>query len=117
MASLYVKILVIALIFVGEALSILAELYGAKAFSSSPFAQVFLKFLPIMVLSVLLLLAGYMLGLKSFQNIWIVSVISITSILIVEPVLAYTIFKQMPTKGALIGLILGAAGFVAAIFL
>jgi hypothetical protein len=38
---------------------------------------------------------------------------SITSILIIEPLIAYLVLKQLPTKGALIGLILGALGFAA----
>ena len=53
---------------------------------------------------------------KAFKNIWIVSVISITSILLIEPVLAYFIFDQLPTKGAAIGLVLGAIGLYLALF-
>jgi hypothetical protein len=117
MNSLYTKILVIALIFAGEALSIYAEMYGAKMYAISPFLQTILKLLLVIAVAGGFLVAGYMFGFNVFKNIWIVSVISITSILIVEPILAYTIFKQLPTKGALIGLILGAAGFVSALFI
>jgi len=62
------------------------------------------------------LIAGYMLGFNAFKNIWIVSVASITSILIVEPILAWTIFHQIPTIGTIIGFILGAIGLFLSIF-
>ncbi len=57
-------------------------------------------------------IAGYILGYKSFQNIWIVSALSITSILIIEPILGYALFQQLPTKGAFLGLILAVIGFI-----
>lgn len=62
------------------------------------------------------LLAGYMLGIKAFNNIWIVSAVSISSILILEPIVAYSVFRQIPTKGAFIGFLLGAAGLIIALF-
>ncbi len=58
------------------------------------------------------LILGYMLGYSAFKNIWIVSAASITSILIMEPILGFLFFRQMPTTGATIGLILGAVGFI-----
>lgn len=118
MDSIYFKILVIVLLFVGEALSIYAEILGAKTntISSQPFLQIFLKMFLIITIAGGFLIAGYMLGFTAFKNIWIVSVVSITSILIMEPVLAYAIFKQLPTKGAIIGLVLGFFGFIATIF-
>ena len=107
--SLTLKIVVITLIFLGEALSIYAEMLGARthAYTSQSFTRIFFKLFIIMTFTGALLLAGYMLGFKAFQNIWIVSVISITSILMIEPILAYTFFKQIPTRGAFIGLMLG----------
>ncbi|MEM5778032.1 MAG: hypothetical protein QXK49_00160 [Candidatus Aenigmatarchaeota archaeon] len=62
-----------------------------------------------------MLILGYIFGFSSFKNIWIVSIISITSILISEPILAYTFFHQMPTTGALIGLVFGVLGFISTI--
>jgi len=114
----YSKILVIALLFVGEALSIYAEMVGAKSgnIASQPFFSVFAKMFLIITIAGGFLIAGYMLGFKAFESIWIVSVASITSILIVEPILAYAFFQQMPTTGAVIGLILGVIGFAFAIF-
>ncbi len=63
------------------------------------------------------LILGYMLGFKFFKNIWIVNAASITSILIVEPIIAWTIFHQLPTKGAIIGFFLGAVDLFLSIFL
>ena len=54
-----------------------------------------------------------MAGLKAFDNIWVVTAISVTSILIIEPIIAYSIFRTLPTGGVLVGMILGALGFVA----
>ncbi|TSD02657.1 MAG: hypothetical protein Athens071416_593 [Parcubacteria group bacterium Athens0714_16] len=101
-----------------EALSIYAEMVIARSNSiaSQPFLQIFSKMFLMITLAGGFLLAGYMLGFKSFKNIWIVSAISITSILIVEPILAWTIFQQMPTTGAMIGFALGAIGLFISIF-
>ncbi len=114
MDSTYVKILAVLLILAGESASIYAELMAAKNYtlSQQPFLFAFLKMLPFIFVAGGFLLAGYILGYKSFQNIWIVSAVSITSILVVEPFLDYTLFQQLPTKGALIGLILGVIGFI-----
>ncbi|HEV8601288.1 MAG TPA: hypothetical protein VGQ87_01680 [Patescibacteria group bacterium] len=119
MSSIYLKIFVIVFLFLAEAGSIFSEIMGAKLFISGNFTfwQVFLKFIPILTLTGAFLISGYLLGIKAFQNIWIVSVISITSILILEPILAYSIFRQMPTRGALIGLTLGALGFASALLI
>jgi len=119
MNTLTFKIGVIMIIVIGEALAIYAEMLGAKtnAVSSQPFLQIFLKVFLIAAIAAGFLVSGYMFGYKTFKNIWIVSVVSITSILIIEPILAYTIFQQLPTKGALIGLGFGILGFVSALFL
>jgi hypothetical protein len=62
-----------------------------------------------------LLLFGYAIGYQASKNIWTVTVSSVVAILIVEPFLAYFFFHQLPEKGALVGMILGAAGFLATI--
>lgn len=111
------KIFAILLLFLGEALAIYAEVATARHYSiEQPFLRAFLKGFLIVIFAGGLLVAGYLLGIKAFKNIWIVSAISITSILMVEPILDYAIFRQLPTSGALIGLILGATGFVFALF-
>jgi len=111
------KILAIILILLGEMITIYAEMLLARNNFSNPpsFLKVFwLPFL-IMVLGGTLLITGYFTGFGVFKNIWIVSVISITSILIIEPTLAFTIFHQLPTKGATSGFIFGALGFILAL--
>jgi len=113
------KLLPIIIIFAGETFAILSEIIGAKAFglNDNAFVKTFIRVIPIMLLGSVLLVTGYMLGLKNFKNIWIVSAVSITSILIAEPIINYTITRQLPTRGALVGLIFGALGFFAALFL
>jgi Na+-driven multidrug efflux pump len=119
MNSIWSKFLVIAVIFIAEALYVFSEIISAKYYSQpeSQFFHIIGKILIITIVGSILILTGYMLGFRAFKNIWIVSVISITSILIIEPILAYLIFKQLPTKGAGIGLILGALGFAATLFI
>jgi hypothetical protein len=112
----YGKILVVPLIFLGESLSIYAEMLMARNAASNPIVQLFLKMFAVIALAGGILVIGYALGYASFQNIWIVSVTSITSILIMEPLLGYLFFRTLPTEGALIGLLLGVLGFIAAIF-
>lgn len=80
-----------------------------------PFSSAFGRLFPLIALAGGLLIAGYMIGVRAFQNIWIVSAVSITSILVIEPVLDYVVFQQLPTTGAVIGLVFGAAGFLAAL--
>src|SRR5574340_145912 len=113
------KTLAILILFSGEVLSILAEVVTAKYFAvdNNSFSKGFFRALPVIVIAGALLLAGYMLGYKAFKNIWVVSVISITSILIAEPIINLSVTGQLPTKGALIGLILGILGFLATLFL
>lgn len=103
------KLIAILLLIIGEAISIYVELILAKGNRN------ILSMSLIFILATPFLLYGYMLGYSVFKNIWVVSVISITSILIIEPVLAYSIFKELPSKGALLGLIFGALGFISTI--
>ncbi len=109
------KLLAIALLLVGEAFSVYAEMIAAKehALANQSFQTIFIKAFCQMAIAGALLIAGYMLGYRSFRNIWMVSALSITSILLMEPLIGYLVFLQIPTRGALIGLILGAVGFIA----
>jgi hypothetical protein len=115
MSDVYFKILALVLIFLGEALAIVAELFAAKIFHSS-IRILFIGF-AVVILSSAFLILGYVVGFGFFKNIWIVSVISLASILLVEPLLDFVIFRQLPTKGALIGLILGILGFASTILI
>lgn len=115
---LFYRILVIVLIFFGEAVYIYAEMLGAKGndLVSRPFFQLFLKSFLIIMVSGGCVLLGYMLGIKAFKNIWVISVLSVTSILIAEPIMAWIFFKQLPTIGGGVGFILGGLGLIAATF-
>jgi hypothetical protein len=115
MNSVLFKVLIVWLIFLGEALSIYAEIIGAKSFSTTGarfFSPIFWRLLILIIGAGICLLVGYMLGFKVFQNIWIITVISLMGILIVEPTLDYMVFCQLPGHGALVGLICGVVGFI-----
>jgi hypothetical protein len=113
---MFYKIAAIVILFLGEALSVYAEMIAARAHTSTnhSFMAIFFKGFIMIVFAGAFLIVGYMLGYKFFKNIWVVSALSITSILIMEPLIGYLVFQQLPTRGAVLGLILGAAGFVAA---
>ncbi len=113
------RILSIVLIFIGESIAIYAEVFSSKLMINSQniLWGIFTKSLSLMIIGCILLLFGYILGTRSFHSIWIVSVISITSILIAEPILNYIIFQELPARGALIGLIFGILGFIATFIL
>jgi hypothetical protein len=113
------KLFGILVLISGEVITIGAEIYGAKYFGLEfgNFKTVFWKLVLPMTFGGFLLLTGYMLSMQSFKNIWVVTVISISSIIIAEPILNYAITHQSPTRGALIGFILGALGLLATLFL
>lgn len=109
------KIIPLLLLFVGESLAIYAEVIAAKNIQT--FSSTFWKMSALMTLAGLLLIAGYMLGLKYLHNIWIIGVVSITSIIIMEPLITYILFHELPSKGAFLGLILGIFGLFFALFI
>lgn len=117
MNLLILKILAILFLIFGEILTIYAEMLAARHFSMhSNFLEMFFKAFLTVTLAGLFVISGYMLGFKAFKNIWMITALSITSILLVEPILAYMIFRQIPTKGAAVGLFLGTLGMLATIF-
>lgn len=107
------KLITTLLLFSGESLGIYVEIIAAK--NAGALGDILIKMIICMFLAVFSLVAGYVVGIKYFQNIWIVGVISITSIIIVEPIMTYLIFHEMPNRGALIGLVLGILGFIVSI--
>lgn len=117
--SLFIKILVVIMVLIGEGFSIYAEMIASRSYveTSQPIFRIFLKTFPIIAIASGCLIFVYALGYRNFKNIWIVSAISISSIIMIEPILAYILFHQLPTRGALIGLILGTLGFLSALFL
>ncbi len=119
MKIVYFKILALVLLFFGEMLAIYAEMVGARNnfIGTQTFLQIFLKMFLLITVAGAFLLAGYMIGMSVFKNIWVVSVVSITLILIVEPILVWTIFHQTPTIGAGIGFIFGFMGLFFSLFM
>lgn len=108
------QVLSIIILFFGESLAIYSEIAGANKVENQNKItnDVFGKFFILITIAGALLIGGYFTGILAFKNIWVVSVISIVSILIMEPILAYFIFRQFPTMGAIIGFILGAIGLM-----
>jgi hypothetical protein len=70
-----------------------------------------------MTLGGVFLVFGYAMSYVAFKNIWIVAAISITAIFIIEPILAWTMIHEIPTRGAIIGLVLGALGFLSSLLI
>ncbi|WP_407120939.1 hypothetical protein [Bradyrhizobium sp. STM 3561] len=116
--TLMLKIAAMAAIFLGEALSICAELIASRQFGKTGGDLTILWPMFLLVcLGGILLVFGYALGYMHLQNIWIIVAISVGAILIVEPMLTFLLFRDVPTAGSLIGLVLGGFGVLAAIFL
>lgn len=113
------KLFAVLLIILGEFFAIGAEMIAAHklAITGTATGKIFLSMFIAMTIAGGFLVLGYMLGYKAFQNIWIVSAVSITSIIIIEPILAYTIFHELPTRGAGIGLCLGIIGLITTLFI
>lgn len=113
------KLLALTLIFLGEICLVYAEIVGAHehGIGTQTFLSVFIKMFPITIIGGGLLIAGYITGYRAFQNIWIVSVISITSILLEEPLISWITFHQLPTRGGWLGLAFGVAGLGSALFI
>lgn len=103
------------LIFFGESLAIYAEIVAAKHIQT--FNTTLVEMSIVMAVAGVMLVAGYMFGVKYLQNIWVVGAVSIASIIIMEPLITYTLFRELPTKGALIGLMLGFCGLLSALFI
>lgn len=60
---------------------------------------------------------GVLAGLSGGGYIWVVTVVSVTSLLLLEPVVIWGLFQEFPGRGALIGFCLGALGMLATVLL
>lgn len=65
----------------------------------------------------LCLLGAYWLGYVAVGDIWIVTVVSVTSLLLLEPLVVWGLFQEAPGRGALIGFCLGALGMLSTVLL
>ena len=113
MNALTLKILAVFSVFIGELFAVYAETFGVK---QELFSFGFWKIFLIMTFGGLFLILGYLLGYKVYSNLWILAVVSITTLLIAEPLVIMFFFNETPTIGALIGFILGVLGLIAALF-
>jgi drug/metabolite transporter (DMT)-like permease len=102
-------------LFFGEMLIIGVEMWAAKLFKPAEPWAVILPAITLSIVGVCLLVYGYTFGYQAFKNIWIVTGISIASILVVEPLVAWLLFREMPTTGAFIALVLGVIGIITSI--
>jgi hypothetical protein len=116
--SVFFKMWAVALLFGGEFFTIYAEMIAARlpSFATTPVLML-TKIIALFFVGSASLMTGYYCCYKAYQNIWVVTSISIVSILLVEPVLAWLLFNDFPTRGATIGLIFGALGLLATITL
>jgi hypothetical protein len=100
-------------IFFGESLVIASELWTARyhgtAAGNVPAA------IAASVAGALLLVLGYTLGYRALGNIWLVTALSLSSILVVEPTISWLLFREVPTLGAAVALALGVAGMAVAL--
>src|SRR5262245_44921053 len=107
------KITAVAFVFFGELFEIGAEVFASKRATDPDHFSTFAQMFVLMALGGALLVGGYMLGYLYFKNIWIIVAISIATLAIAEPILAYLLFQELPTTGALIGLVLGILALLA----
>lgn len=102
------KLFSIIMLCIGESLCIYSEMLVAKK------PDWLLTFFLITLAGIPLLL-GYHYGYLAFKSMWPVMVASITTILIVEPLLVLIMFKELPTWGTSAGFVLGTVGLYLAI--
>jgi hypothetical protein len=77
----------------------------------------FLKPITLICIAGISLVLAYWLGYQGTGNIWVVTVASLTLLLILEPIIIYAMLKELPSRGAIIGFSLGAAGLIATVAL
>ncbi len=114
MTSLLAKIVSVLLIALGEFLAIYSEVIISHRVSQKLQTSIADYWYPLFVITLagIPLILGYALGIKSFRSIWVVGAISISSIVFIEPIVSYAIFRELPSTGQLIGVALCSAGLV-----
>jgi hypothetical protein len=109
MSNIWLKLFVVFMICFGEALCIYSELLVAK---KPDWLWTFFLF----AMAGIPLLLGYHYGYKAFGSMWAVMVVSVVSILIVEPSMIWVMFQQLPSKISLIAMALGFTGLILTLF-
>lgn len=112
------KFLTILLLYLGESLIIGAEVLTAKYTLANQISTSFIVLaMAVGALGSVLTILAYFIGIKIFNSIWTITVICITSILILEPFIIYFLTREIPGRGAFIGLLFGILGFIATLTL
>ena len=110
------KFLILFLIFLGEAIGVYLEIDLASKFKVNGSFGDILRYVlilsPVLILCLVLLLFGYIYGYRNFQKIWVVTIISWSSIVVVETFLNYLILHEIPKGRTLIGGILAIPAIV-----
>ncbi|WP_054063206.1 hypothetical protein ACMGT0_17455 [Pseudomonas sp. RHF3.3-3] len=103
---------------VGEFCAIYSEVVTARLAQTGNVSwEAFSVPVLIMCLAGLCLLGAYWLGYAAVGDIWVVTVVSVTSLLILEPLVVWSLFGEVPGRGALIGFCLGALGMFSTVML
>lgn len=105
MNNLWLKLFSVAMLAFGEALCIYSEMLVAK---KPDWLWTFF----LITLAGIPLLIGYNVGYKAFGNMWAVMVVSMVSVLLVEPTLIWIMFGDVPTRKSIIAFCLGAIGMI-----
>ncbi|EPL04052.1 hypothetical protein JFV28_23780 [Pseudomonas sp. TH05] len=102
----------------GEFCAIYSEVVAARLAhtGNTTWADLALPVL-IMCFAGICLIGAYWLGYVAVGDIWLITVVSVTSLLLLEPLVIWAIFHEQPGRGALIGFCLGALGMLSAVFL
>lgn len=103
------KIFSVVMLALGEALCIYSEMLVAK---KPDWLWTFF----LITLAGVPLLLGYHYGYKAFESMWAVMAVSVVTILLVEPLLVWMMFREVPSRISLVALLLGAIGLVLLLF-
>ncbi len=108
----------VGLMVLGEFCAIYSEVAAARLAhtGNTTWADLALPVL-IMCFAGICLIGAYWLGYVAVGDIWLITVVSVTSLLLLEPLVIWAIFHEQPGRGALIGFCLGALGMLSAVFL
>lgn len=93
---------------------IFAESRGMHTYlSAGSFWAAISQNIGVIVVGAALLLVGYLVAARAFQDAWFVAIISLLAVLIVEPAVMYFFFRELPGRGEMIGFFLAVLGMAA----
>lgn len=108
----------VGLMVLGEFCAIYSEVVAARLAHTGNTSWPDLAFpVLIMCFAGICLIGAYWLGYLAVGDIWMITVVSVTSLLLLEPLVIWSVFRELPGRGTLIGCCLGALGMLSAVFL